>query len=525
MMNRRASYVILAATTVLVIALLAAEAADPVLYTAENITTGAHADPKTIDGQKNNAAAVVPLMDELLDQTGTLTLTIKLRDYESAERDLARYSELTSRFDRLVITLDASETELGEFQRNNRKNLEALDSLLNDTRRFDHLQRLEIQVQDGDQRRAIAYEGEALRQKMQKTYSAYASRESVMTGIGERYSLNTTPYRESVGHFSEIVDAADDWHRATAPQQSPLGITVTPAEGRYGETIRIAGRYAGGTPGTPVEIYIDSRAAGTATLNADGTYAWPYRIDRVAAGPHLVYAAADAVYSGVESFQALPDETAISLAVAGASGTTVTCTGNLTTIEGLPVAGAPVSIRVDGETLVDTETGEDGTYEQVIALPAGEHTLRAEFHGGGFPLNASESETATIVVRGEGPPLIPFVAALAAAAGTAWYLRRRETPEAAPIPQPSQAIVHQPPPKVEIADLAPREAATVLFGALRDRLGIKKTKTPRDCARIAPDYAWFFERYEQIRYGGEEPTKEEIRRMKDVILGGDEAAA
>ena len=135
------------------------------------------------------------------------------------------------------------------------------------------------------------------------------------------------------------------------------------------------------------------------------------------------------------------------------------------------------------------------------------------------------SETATIVVRGEGLPLIPFVAALAAAAGTAWYLRRRETPEAAPIPQPSQAIVHQPPPKVEIADLAPHEAATVLFGALRDRLGIKKTKTPRDCARIAPDYAWFFERYEQIRYGGEEPTKEEIRRMKDVILGGDEAAA
>ena len=164
------------------------------------------------------------------------------------------------------------------------------------------------------------------------------------------------------------------------------------------------------------------------------------------------------------------------------NGTAVACTGNLTTAEGLPVAGAPVSLRVDGETLVDTETGEDGTYEQVIALPAGEHTLRAEFHGGGFPLNASESETATIVVRGEGLPLIPFVAALAAAAGTAWYLRRRETPEAAPIPQPSQAIVHQPPPKVEIADLAPREAATVLFGALRDRLGIKKTKTPRDCA-------------------------------------------
>ncbi|MDD3072031.1 MAG: hypothetical protein PHX88_12650, partial [Methanoculleus horonobensis] len=119
----RASQIILAAAAVLVLALLAGEAVDPVLYTAENIATAAHADPATVDKRApGNADTLVPLMDDLLGETGTLALTIKLRDYESAERDLARYSELSSRFDRLVVTLDVSETDVGEFQRNNRQN-------------------------------------------------------------------------------------------------------------------------------------------------------------------------------------------------------------------------------------------------------------------------------------------------------------------------------------------------------------------------------------------------------------------
>jgi hypothetical protein len=123
-MNRRASRAILAAAAVLVLALLGAQAADPVLYTAENTSTGAHADPATVQKRSPGDAALVPLMDELLGQTGTLTLTIKLKDYESAERDLARYSELSRQFDRLVVTLDVSGTDIGEFQRNNRQNLE-----------------------------------------------------------------------------------------------------------------------------------------------------------------------------------------------------------------------------------------------------------------------------------------------------------------------------------------------------------------------------------------------------------------
>ncbi|MCK9319888.1 carboxypeptidase-like regulatory domain-containing protein [Methanoculleus sp.] len=526
-MNRLASHATLAAAAALVLLLLGAQAASPLLYTAENTSTGAHADPATIQKRSpGDADALVPLMDDLLGQTGTLALTIKLKDYESAERDLARYSELSRQFDRLVVTLDVSGTDIGEFQRNNRQNLDALATLLNDSRRFEELQRLEIEVLDGEQRMAIAYEGEALRQKMREGFSAYAGREPATTRIAGRYDLNTTPYQQSVEHFAEVADAADDRTGGGTTVKSPLGIAVTPAEGRYGDTLRIAGRYAGGIPDTRIEVYVDSRVAGAATLDADGTYNHPYRIGRIAAGPHLAYATAGRIYSEVATFEVLTQNTTLTLALAEVNRTAVACTGNLTTGDGLPVAGAPVLIRLDDGTLAAAETDENGTYGTVLVLPGGEHALQAEFHAAGYPLNASESPAETVQVRGEGLSPLPFVAAIAAALGTGWYLRRRrpeEEPVAAAAPVPESP--REAPPAVEIAGLPPREAATVLFRALRDRLGIPGTKTPRDCALLFPAHAGFFERYERIRYAGETPTDDELRAMEAEARGGGEGAA
>ena len=520
----KTSQIVLVAATILVLILLGAQATDPVLYTAKDISTTAHADPATVkERSPGNAAALVPLMDELLGETGTLALTIKLKDYESAERDLAHYSDLSRQFDRLVVTLDVAGTDIGEFQKNNRMNQEALATLLNDTRRFDDLQRLEIEILDGEQRMAVAYEGEALRQKMRESFNAYAKRETVTTRIAENYDINSTPYRESVDDFAEIADAVDDRQTGTgttAPR-SPLTITVAPAAGRYGETLAIAGAHTGGTPGTPIAIYIDSRPAATATLGDDRTYTLPYRIDRVAAGPHIAYATAGTVYSNVATFEILTQETTITLALEEVNGTAVACTGDLMA-DGLPVTLAPVLIRIDGSTLAAAETDRNGTYKKEIVLPAGEHTLRAEFHAAGYPLNASESEVETILIRGEGLSPLPFIAALAAAAGTGWYFRRRRPEETPPPEEPVEV-----PEVVETAapvDLPPREAATVLFYALRARLDLSESKTPRDCARLTPDHAAFFERYEQIRYAGEIPSEEELKSMEKIASGGEEHA-
>lgn len=531
-MNRRATHIILAAAAVLVLALLAGEAIDPVLYTAENISTAAHADPATIEKRSpGDAASVVPRMEELLGETGSLTLTIKLKDFESAERDLARYRELSSQFDNLVVKLDVTGTDIGEFQQNNKKNQEALAALLDDSRRLEDLKRLEIEVRDGEQRMAIAYEGEALRQKMREVFTDYADRETATVRIAEHYDVNATPYRTSIEDFAEIVGTVDEWRESSggSTAKSPLTIAVVPDRGRYGDVLAIGGAYTGGAPGTPVEVYVDSRNAATVALGDDRTYRHLYRIGRILAGSHLAYAVAGPVYSEVAAFEVVPDNTTITLAVAGVNQTAVTCSGSLAAEGGRPVTGAPVVLRVDSETLVAAETDQNGTYERDLVLAPGEHTVRAEFHGAGFPLNPSASQTETVTIEGEWFSPLPFAAALAAAAGTGWYLRRRRAEEApAETPTEQEAPIEPAavdPPEESAADLPPREAATVLFRTLRARLGLPETKTPRDCALLAPAHAGFFERYEAIRYAGETPTEEELRAMEAEARGGGEDAA
>jgi len=423
-MNRRASHAILAAAVIAALVLLAGEATAPFLYTAANTSTAAHVDPATVPKQSGkDADALIPLMDDLLGETGTLTLNIKLKDYESAERDLARYAELSAKFDKLVINLDVSGTDIGEFQRNNRENLAALAVLLNDTRRLE----LHIQGDDGGNTTVI-YEGEALQQKLQGGAATYAEREASTTRIADCYGLNATPYQESVRDYAEITAAAGD-RQAGGGTPSPLGIAVTPNKGRYGDTLSITGTYTGGTAETPIEVYVDSRIGGNATLDASGNYACPYLVNRTPAGQHLAYVVAGEVYSTVAVFEVLPGETGITLALTEASGTAVTCTGNLTTTEGRPVTGAPVVLRVDGTTLIEAGTDRNGTYRAELALPAGEHTVRAEFNASGYPLNASESPVETVVVRNGGLSPLPFIAAIAAALGSGWYLRRRHRPE------------------------------------------------------------------------------------------------
>jgi len=528
-MRPRASHIILVAAVVLVIAILGIHATAPILYSAENISTDAHADPSTIKKRSpGDAAAVIPLMDELLGETGTLALTIKLKDYENAERDLARYTDLSGRFDRLVITLDASDTDIGEFQQKNRANLDSLATLLDDSRRLDDLKRLEIEVRgDEGQHTAIIYEGEALRQKMRQSFSSYQERETAVTRIAGNYNLDTTPYQESIEDFAEVADAADDWRKKVGGNTppSPLSITLSPTGGSYGDTIRISGRYTGTPPDTPAEVYVDSRLARSPVFDESGHYTCTYRIGRISAGPHIVYATAGPAYSDVRTFTVFPGNTTLTLALAGVNRTTVACTGTLTT-GNRSVANAPIALRVDTTMLVTAETDGNGTYEKEITLPAGEHTIRAEFHGAGFPLNLSESETGTFHVPDDLPSPLPLIAGIAALLGTGWYLRRRqETPDEAPPETPPKPPEEEEieSPAIDITGLPPRDAATVLFHLLRARLGLSETKTPRDCAKVA--HARFFERYERIRYAGEVPTEEELRWMEDIVRGEDAHAA
>lgn len=528
-MSHQTSNAIIVVTAIAALLLLFGEAGDPVLYSAENISSAAHADPATVPGMtaEGDTDALIPLMNDLMDQAGTLTLKIRLKDYDNAAKDLARYAEQAGQLERLVIDLDLSGTDIDEFKQNNQEDLVALEALLDDIRRFENLQKLEVQVQDDERHTTVAYEGEALQRKMQEGFSAYSRREDVTTRIAGRYGMNVSPYRESIKDFKTIVGTMGTQKTGDADDAiSPLQIMPTPDEGRYGDTIQFTGTYTGGNPGTPITIYVDSRVAGNTSLDKDGKYSLSYQINRTPAGLRLAYATAGEVQSSVTAFEVLPSETEVTLAVE--AGTPVICTGALSTIGDRSVMGAPILLRVDGTEVVKTETDQNGTYTGEIALSAGNHTIQAEFDAPEYALNASKSLAKDIVVQSEGLSPIPFVAAMAAALGSGWYLRRRHRSEEiasapkawemrGPEVEEEEEVVSVP-PQIEIAGLPPREAATVLFCAFRARLGLSDAKTPRDCARLSPDHVWFFECYEKIRYAGEIPTEGELWAMKAEVL-------
>ncbi|MFA5614110.1 MAG: hypothetical protein WC993_06540, partial [Methanoculleus sp.] len=364
-------------------------------------------------------------------------------------------------------------------------------------------------------------------------FSTYEERVPAMSRIAENYEINTTAYQESTEHFAEAAESADTWRKETGGKTppSPLGITLTPTEGYYGDPIQISGRYTGAPPEAPVEIYVDSRLATTTALDDAGQYACTYWIREILAGPHLVYVTAGPAYSDVRTFEALAGNTTLTLTLEEVSQATVACTGTLMTGD-RPVASAPVVLRLDDTKLIGAETDGNGTYTKRIALSAGDHTIRAEFHGAGFPLNPSESETGTFYVPGDLPSPLPIIAGTAALLGTVWYLRRRHQREVIPkkarLETVQESLEEEEEkrefPAIDIRGLEPRDAATVLFHALRARLGIPATKTPRDCAKIVPAHAGFFERYERIRYAGETPTDEELRWMEREARGDEHAA-
>ena len=78
----------------------------------------------------DKAESVLPLMQDLLSQSGTIVLSVKVKDWESAQRDLERYAEMTQSMSNLVDSLDLSETDVQDFTIRSREHVEAPRNLV-----------------------------------------------------------------------------------------------------------------------------------------------------------------------------------------------------------------------------------------------------------------------------------------------------------------------------------------------------------------------------------------------------------
>ncbi|MBP1928071.1 hypothetical protein J2741_000618 [Methanolinea mesophila] len=442
-----AGIVVISVLTAFALVFVGMHAASPLLYNPSfDGSTPSHTNPAGLDKTGNNEAErLLPLMSDLLDSPGTVMVNIRYGDLDLAQRDFEEFSEMARSLDTLVVNLEMSESEIEEFRRMNRKNLEIMNELLNSTSRLDELRTLEVRFRDSNDPQAmtsITYEGEALRKKVRGLLTDYESQREPMTRTGEDLELDTTEYQESHQIFEEIVRSIEEEQDTRSrdlpvPVDDPYRITLrtSPPVVFYHDTLVISGFLSGPqTTGVEIAIFIDSRQEASVFTDSSGMFFHRVYIDSMSAGGHTVFVTfRDSTFSDIHSFTVETLPTTLTLASPSPGKGGYSAYGVLSAPD-RPVTGAGVSILVDGKVTRKVVTGNDGSYQAVIPLAAGEHDIKAVFTPLGLPLGPSESGSRHIVVRPEDAPvtipglysiLFGAIVIAASSGGAYYYLRRR----------------------------------------------------------------------------------------------------
>ncbi len=562
---KRLPLLVLVLLSLVFLALLAPYVLEPELYTKENGSyTASHSDPAIMSAfPYDRSTDIQAMMQELLDAPQQIVLNIRIRDFEEAEREFEKYKEQSGYFGKVVVRLDLSESAVGDFRRENRKNMEALERMINESVRFDEVNRLEIKYRD-EENPALLYtvvlEGEAIQNTLNKTSTQFAEREPDILAISTELGLNTTKYLEAVETMEAIVEEdrrvqqqreerqredwraqqqreerqREDWRAQQLPlPPASLSLSVSPQTGRYLDILRVAGMYSSGDP---VTLVLDSRDWQTVVPDEKGVFSTTLTIGRIREGQHVLFATTGTLYSNLVTFSVIPSDTVLSFRLY--QGTDhwdeVLFSGKLFTGE-IPVAAAPVRILVDESEAAVVETDAAGYYSGSVNLTEGNHMVQAVFDDPGFPLNPSESELREVDLA----PSVPFLLAVGVGAGALvlasigalWYVRKR-SPPALPeqVPAPSEPVLSltegAPTGEGFVAPPSPMDtlirykelcaagdwsgAALVLYRSVIDRLMLADTEalTPREVAsRVATTpageaFGSFVTRYEEVRYGG-----------------------
>ncbi|KAF1078612.1 carboxypeptidase-like regulatory domain-containing protein [Methanogenium sp. MK-MG] len=440
-MKRYTAPIIFIWLAILFAVLLMPYTAEPEIYAISNVEgAGIFKNPialKQISQEKT--ADLQPLMQDFLGSSGTIVLNVRLNNFEDAQEDLAEYRRAASQFDRLVINLDMSESEIGEFRKNNAENIRNLEELLNDSIAFDELNRLEIQYQNEDNPEmmySIAYEGEALREKITQEFGQYQKNTAAMAKTGRAIEVDPEAMESSVDHFADHIREIEGRQEERIVRASDTAITfneeltlaTNPSGGIYGDGIHAAGVYSrtGDIPtGEPVTLYIDSREFAVSACTNTGEYGIPFTIHHMYAGTHLVYTRAGNVFSPIIPVSVAGTAGVLTLNVS-VMGSTVLSSGRLTT-ECRDVSDAPVTIYLrglDNETETTVYTDSSGAYSYETEVRPGDYIIQSVFSDPGFPVNECRSRESVVSV-GQNDLLLYLLLFTIVAAGAGYLILRR----------------------------------------------------------------------------------------------------
>lgn len=565
-MRGRALHTAIALLTIAVVAILFFTVEDPLLYSPERSPPSPFHENLALKGSPTaGSETLLLLMDEVLDATGTITLSLKADDLVAAQRDLEEYLVLSDRLDGLVIELNLSSSEVEDFRRHNQQNLQDLQEIVNSTVRFSELERLEITYrEEGNPERlyAVSYEGETIRQRALEISREYTAREQTVVITSRSFDLNTIDYEESVTSFAAItqkISAQQDERRILLGDVPPLAsrnltLSIHPPTVMYGDSLVWSGDLTGGiTEGIPLTLYIDSIRIAETRTGEKGLYRYLFPIQRIRRGTHLVYVAADRTYSPIVPFLVTATATTLTIGVIAEEENRVVISGTLTA-RTLPVPRAPITLTLDSAPPIQVETDMEGTYRMSLNLTEGTHLARAQFSSRDLPLLPSAADISITMGTAPHPtPLAVFILLTVVCISILlafWYLYRRSRQELVVVPVlPSEgrreeetfSVIRVSPERTEGIQV-PLSQVQILFGegrieeailhlyryltamlGARCRISSFRSLTPREFAVMvegapfSPALWQFMNRYEGVRYGGEVLTEDALSTLTSLV--------
>jgi hypothetical protein len=426
-MRADAKYALIAALSLGVLLALGLFLSSPLLYTLEKDTFPSrfHDNTNVLKMQSlNSTTDVLPLMQDLLEYSGPIVISIRSNDIAQARRDLELFAKSRGSLNNLIVKLDMSQSEMEEFSKSKELQQQLLADLLNSSVSLDALENLEIRYRDEnnpDMLMSVQYEGDALRKKVQELYNRYQVETGKVVAISTKIGLDVTEEEEGLVEFEQYVKEIDrnrsqqeELNRAIdfpIRRSARLSFLMSPDTGVYGDRIECFGYYFSlygyrveGVPGKEVTVFLDNAPVSSTVTDELGSYRVIIPIERIPAGPHSLNAQSGTTLSDIQTLtiQSVGSVTTLVVTRPDRNGD-VTCTGSVTANR--PVRSAPVQLVRDGTQITETSTDARGQFRTTLRLPEGRHSIVARFSGEGFPITPSESMPQVVDVS--IPRLIP----------------------------------------------------------------------------------------------------------------------
>ena len=291
--------------------------------------------------------------------------------------------------------------------------------------------------------------------------------ETVRTDDEGRFTVEYRPV--SVGQDTDSIDveylptdnsvylgSTASFDVAVTQVTADLTVSTDTTAAQFGDTVVVSGQLSdAGTPvpGARVRVTLGGETLGTVTTNVDGSYQLTTTLsESVPTGEATVEAVVVPSNAAVRSDPATTsiqvEPTAVSLTVNATALTDsrLQLSGTLQTVDGRPLAGQTVELRVGGTTVATVETRRDGTFERTVTLSeslTGEVTVHGIFDDPSTNLQRATAETRVdLDTETEVGESLPVSLELLGGGGVivlsllaiAWLVRREDEPT---VPEPS----------------------------------------------------------------------------------------